>query len=229
MLLLLACVAEERDHKDKTIETADDIAAACEAGTPETVTLSVEFPESGPGCGFGENGNLDAVDAIISGRVEQTDSLDLGAVVLCEANYNFHPDADIDPIMYYDDFLYLAFDDVLLATSYGDTVDLFDTEENGFPLYDWEKIAGTTMDFNAADTWCLGEEEELSDCTIPPSETEDVMELNFDTSLTEKLALRAVQTERLDYTFITIGDNDEDSDCYHAEFSFDVEVSYVAQ
>ncbi len=228
LLLLLACSDNDRDDKENAIETTEDIAAACAEGTPEAVTLSVEFPESGPGCGFGENGNLDAVDAVISGRTEQTDSLDLGAVVLCGTNYNFQPDADIEPVMYYDDFLYLAFDDVLLATSYGDTVALFDTEENGFPLYSWDKIAGTTMDFDAAETWCLGEDEGLSACTIPPSETEDVMELNFDGSLTEKLALRAIQTERLDYTFITIGDNDEQSDCYHAEFSFDVEVSFVA-
>ena len=53
------------------------------------------------------------------------------------------------------------------------------------------------------------------------------MSLSFDEGLIAELSLRAIQEQRYEYGFVTIGDNDPDKDCFHEEFSFDVEVPYV--
>ncbi|HCH64229.1 MAG TPA: hypothetical protein DFR83_15605, partial [Deltaproteobacteria bacterium] len=129
--------------------------------------------------------------------------------------------------MYYDDNFFFTFDDVVLAGSYGPMVDGLATE-GSLPIYDWANVVGTEIEFDdTIPPFCLGEDDGQSDCTIPPPQTEQVMALEFDEQIVNELSLRAVQSERFDFSFITMGDNDPELDCAHDFFGFSVEVPYV--
>jgi hypothetical protein len=202
---------------------------ACAESTPLSTTLSVTFDETYDGCAWGKNGNLQANDAHVSGRVEQTESLDLGtSVVLCDATFDFNPNGGVGQGMQYDDNFFFTFDDVVLAASYSPLVDEF-ARDGDLPIYSWDAIAGVEFGFDeSTPTYCLGEDAGHATCTIPPPETNGKMSLSFDETIQDALAERALSQGRLDYGFITIGDNDN-SDCSHAEFSFNVDVSYVEE
>ena len=60
----------------------------------------------------------------------------------------------------------------------------------------------------------------------PPPETGGIMELEFDDSLDTELAYRALEAGEIEFMFAAMGDNDN-SDCYHEEFAFEVTVPYV--
>lgn len=55
------------------------------------------------------------------------------------------------------------------------------------------------------------------------------MTLDYDASLVADLSYRAMELNRVDFTFVTIGDNDPSTDCSHNAFSFMVSVDYIQQ
>jgi hypothetical protein len=226
-LLLLAACASKVDLGDP-IEDASDIARVCSEQTPTDVTLTVDFPEYADGCTWGEDGNLEMEDAHVTARVEEVQSLDLPAdAVICDVQYDFAIDPEHASVMRYDDNFFFTFDDVVLAASYGPMVDDFTTDDD-LPIYAWDAVAGTEFSFDAGiPTYCLGEADGLATCTIPPPETPGEMALDFDSSITAKLSYRAIDQDRVDFTFITIGDNDAATDCSHNDFQFDTTLSYV--
>lgn len=227
LLLLLGC--EAKTVVIDPIEDLEDLEAACEEGTPEDVTVSVSFAETAsPDCGWGEGGNLEALDAHVTARVEESDAISVpdGAVV-CDATFDFAVDPEGDgSIMRYDDGFFFAFDDVLLSSSHADLVALLPTEDD-LVVWDWDALAGTGLDFGEVPTWCLGEEEGRATCDIPPPETPGEMALDFDADLVAELSLRAIEQDRMEFTFITFGDNDAATDCSHNAFSFETTLTYV--
>lgn len=235
-LLLVGCSTGELDGDEtKTgedsinIDTVEDIETLCAEGNPISVTLEVEFPAMDPNCPFGEGDNLEQAQGLITARVEQTATLELPeGVVVCDLSFDFQGISGGEGTpMEYDDNFWFTFDDVVLAGSYGPMVDQFD-REGTLPIYSWDAIVGTEFAFDdTVPTFCLGEEEGASVCSIPPPETNGIMSLSFDQDLVNELSLRAVQSERFDFTFITMGDNDADQDCAHERFAFTVEVPYV--
>ncbi len=211
------------------INSTEDIETICTDNEPVSVTLLVEFPATAPGCPFGEDDNLDAEQGVITARVEQVSELTLpDEVVVCDLAFDFLGISGGEGTpMEYDDNFWFTFDDVVLAGSYGPMVEQFDTE-GSLPLYSWDKIVGTEFAFDdTVATYCLGDSDGRSECEIPPPETNGVMSLQFDEELVNELSLRAVQSERFDFSFITMGDNDPDQDCAHEYFAFSVEVPYV--
>jgi hypothetical protein len=206
----------------------EDIEQLCNEEAPISVKLAVEFPATDPDCPWDTADNLPIEQGAITARIEQTAELALPeGVVVCGMDYDFlGPSGGTGTPIVYDDNFYFTFDDVLLATSYEPAVDWFETRE-GLPLYAWDSLVGQEFDHGNTESWCLGDDDDRSDCEIPPTETRGVMSLSFDPDLVNELSLRALQEDRYVFSFITTGDNDPESDCSHEDFAFEVEVGYV--
>jgi hypothetical protein len=200
-----------------------NLAEACNDPNRPLIDLEFEivFPSDPPGCDWGENGNLEKENGIITARAEQTQSLDVpDGVVLCDLSFSFNGiDPSSSPTIVYDDHFFLTFNDVVLAASYRNMVEAF-PRDDGLPIYEWDRIAGYPVDWSTNDTFCLGEEEGLADCEIPPTEQYGPISLDFADEIIYQLSYRALDEGRFDYGFITVGDNDSDKDCTHEEFSF---------
>jgi len=209
------------------------IVEAC-ADARETLRVDVTFPAREPGCAWGEGGNREPEQGLVTARAEDEAPLDLpDDVVICDLGFDFGVDAgtdddddDDDPVIRYDDNFLLTFGDVVLAASYAPMVETFITE-SVLRLYDWDRLVGFPFGFEDAGTYCLGAEEGLSSCSVPPPETPGPLALDFGEPVVAALAERAYT--RADYTFgfITIGDNDADVDCAHSAFTFEVDVAYT--
>lgn len=98
-------------------------------------------------------------------------------------------------------------------------------EEDGLVSWDWEAVKGQTLTFDAVDHYCIGEDEG-TECEIPEPETPGTLQLAFQGELVDKLAFRALEEERTEFSFITLGDND-DTDCSHETFSFQVTAPVI--
>jgi hypothetical protein len=203
------------------IGDVDDLRAACDDGEPVAMELAVSFPEAAQGCPFGEKDNLPAAQGLVTARREDRASLPVpeGGLV-CGLDFDFSGvDPSLEQTMRYDDHFMLNFNGVVLAANYGPMVQLFPSDD-GLRLYDWDLLAGYDFDFdNSIPDYCLGEDEGLSDCTIPPPETPGPIALSFQGSLVDRLSLRALEQEAYTFTLVTTGDNDG-SDCSHAAFDF---------
>jgi hypothetical protein len=223
LLSLLACGPTKVALRD--IESADDVEEACEKYEEYVVEeeIDVVFLETTEACPWGEGDNLDMAQTVVTARVEQTESLSIDDAVVCDM------ELDLDglvpgeiQVMVYDDYFFFTFDDVVLASSIAPAVEALDTEE-GQPIYDWSKVAGTPFPTGDA-PFCLGD----GDCEIPSTETEGPISLSFDRDVVNQLSARAVAQERLEFGFVTTGDNDPEIDCKHAVFGFTVTVRYLA-
>ena len=228
-LALLACEPISLGGKDSAdaLESADDVAALCASQTPETTNLIITFDEENSDCPWGEDDNVDAEDGVYTARIESTEALTLPAdAVICDVGYNFQIDPATAQEMRYDDHMVLNFNDVVIAASTRQFLDVLPTEGT-FTLWDWSAIAGLPIDWEETDSWCYGEDDGLASCTIPSTDTPGDMELDFDPSVVAELSYRAVQQGQVAFTFVTIGDNDPGSDCTHNEFKFEVALTYV--
>ncbi|MDP2307558.1 MAG: hypothetical protein Q8P18_16155 [Pseudomonadota bacterium] len=207
---------------------ARTIVEACERGEVEHRALDVRFPERDAGCEWGVDGNLDPGQGVISARTEDVVVLEMPTdVAICDVTLDFRgPDPESEQILRYDDAFILTLDDVVLAASYGPMVELLE-EEGHLRLYDWDRLAGAPFSFADLDAYCLGAAEGLSTCTIPPPETSGIISLDFGSEIVDELADHAYRQQRYAFAFISVGDNDEDVDCSHAEFGFTVDVDYV--
>ena len=227
MLIVLMAACGGRITLEE-IETADDIRTACEDYEPEDVDLSVTFEELDDGCPFGEDDNLPAENGVFTARIEQYAALELPeGGVICDLEFDFTGlDPSFEQEMEYDDNFLMTFNDVVLATSYAPLIDEFE-EEDGLPFYDWSRMEGEDLEFDDdIPTWCLGEETGDSECTIPPPETDSTMAVSFGGELVDKLALVAVDANKFEFGFVSMGDND-DTDCSHSDFTFTVNAPVV--
>ena len=223
LLLLVACGGAI----DLDVETPEEVSDVCEKVKPEPVTVEVSFPAVPPGCAWGEDGNLDMAQATVTARSEQFVDLDIPEdSIVCGLGFQFQIDPNVEPIMEYDDNMFLLYNGVVMAASYGPMVDPLPREDN-LPIWDWSALRGTEFGFDDVPPYCAGQEEGLSDCTIPPPETRGALLLSYDDALVDRLALRAAQLNQQQFGFITIGDNDPELDCRHEAFSFEVEVPYI--
>lgn len=225
----LSACSSGKGEGQTDIQSAEDVVQACLEGEPNTLTLVVEFPALADGCPFGERDNLEREDAHVTARIEQSDALSLPAdAVICDVVFDFEGvSGGQGTPMVYDDNFFFTFNDVVLAASHAPMVQQLEAEDGLFYAYDWADLAGTPFSFDTdIPTFCIGEDAGLSTCDIPPPETDGVMALSFDGDITSELSYRAVDEQRTDFSFVTIGDND-DSDCSHEAFSFAVEVPYI--
>ena len=227
MTLLLALACNNRGSLELTLESAEDIAEACAENEPEDILVTVAFQEQPGPCSFGAFGNLEEEQGVFTARIESTAELEIPeGSVICDLEFDFEGiDGGQAQDMEYDDNFLLVFGGTVLATSYGPLIDQLD-EVDGLPQYDWDAIAGSTMEFSEIDTWCLGEDEGDSTCDIPPPETDGTLELDFGGELVDQLAFQSLQADDTDFVFVATGDND-DTDCSHKDFEFTVNVPVI--
>jgi hypothetical protein len=216
------------DNREERAQTVEEIQEICLSAELVTKDLMVSFPAVEPGCGWGQNNNLNAQQGVVTGRSEQLGQLDMPAAgVICDLAFQFESlDPSFSQTIIYDDNFLLTFNDVVLAASYGPMVDLFE-EVDGMRRYDWTRLRGYRFGFGQVKSYCAGEEEGLGECTIPPPETQGKMSLNFGGPLIDKLSLLAIQEGRYDFSFITTGDNDPATDCSHAAFALQMKVTFA--
>ena len=230
LILLMACEPISLGGGDAGagVGSADDVTKLCTEHKPQSTKIDLSFDEYSGGCPWGEGDNLSEQDGYFTARVEDTEKLGMSSdSVICDVDYDFQVDPDQTQVMQYDDHFLLTFVDSVIATSNAQLVDLLGEGDDGHVPWDWAKVGGEAIDWNNADSWCLGQADGLADCTIPPTETPGEMTLDFDPTIVAKLSYRAQQLNRVDFTFITIGDNDPETDCSHNAFGFQVNVSYV--
>ena len=220
--------AKLQDDGGIEIGSAQDLEEACEDNelAGEEV-FEVVFSATSGGCDWDEQGNLPAQQGYLTARVEAEFSIELESDRIgCDMDFEFTDiDADYDPMMYYDDNFVFTFNDVVLASSYAPWIDEFE-EEDGLSIYDWDAIVGSSVQFSGVPSYCLGQDDGLSECRIPPPETGGIMALEFDDSLDSALAYRALSDGEIRFMFAAMGDNDN-SDCFHEDFVFEVTVPYV--
>lgn len=226
--LLLCCDSGKVRLED--LHEAADIVDACERSEPEKVSLEILFPAQTGTCPWGEGDNSDAQGGVFTARLEETERLELPEqAVICDMTLDF---SGLVPgevqVMAYDDHFFLTFNDIVLAASYGPAVDRLAEEEEGLPVYAWGSIAG--MDYHEEadfDAWCLGDGTGESTCDIPDTEVEGPISLTYSQALVSELSLMAIEDERVDFGFVTTGDNDPESDCQHDAFGFTIEIPYL--
>jgi len=201
------------------------LADFCDSVTPEPLTLRVDFPASPPGCRWGQSGNLEMQQAVVTARSERFIELELpDGVVICDMSLNFQVDPQVVPTMEYDDNMFFLYNRVVLAASYAPMVDRF-SRVRDLPIFDWMELRGMEFGFDpSTPTYCLGEAEGRSRCDIPPPETSGPLVMDFDDDLIDELSFRAIELNAAEFGFVVIGDNDPQVDCSHDAFSFDVTV-----
>lgn len=223
LLLPLACTPDKIQLDD-----AADLADACAELEQQPLESVVEFPTWRDGCAWGEDGNLDPAEGVFTARREEEASVEVPAsTAVCDLGLDFaSPDGGTSTPMVYDDNFVLTFDGVVLATSYAPLIDMLPVV-GGYPVWDWEAVAGQPLSFDAGiPTWCLGEDEGLADCTIPAPETMGNLSLAFDDAIVGDLGFLAFDQGVYTFAFITLGDNDT-TDCAHEDFAFTVTLPYV--
>ncbi len=211
------------------IESPEDIAVVCDEETPEEHFLSVQFEASSSGCPWGMEGNLPPENGQWSARLEQTQTLNLPeSAIICDLEFDFQGlDGGQAQDMEYDDNFLFLFNGVVLATSYATLIDWFELDGD-LPIWDWDAVVGNELDFGEIPTWCLGEEQGDSTCTIPEPETEGAMQLAFGGDLVDQLSYNALENQSYDFTMVGTGDND-DTDCSYSAFEFELQVPVILQ
>ena len=213
-----------------SVTSPDDVKELCAVNTKKTVVLDVLFPAEEAGCQWGENGNLTMMQGRVTARSEQHVDLELPqGGIICDLDFEFESvDASLEQRSFvYDDNFFLTFNDVVLAASYAPmVVDRFQNEA-GLYRYNWDRLKGYQFGFGTVPTYCIGADEGLSECTIPPPETNGPMALTFGGELVRQLSYVAVQEKRFEFMLATIGDNDPQTDCSHETFGFQIEVTYL--
>ena len=229
VLGLLLATSACKGSIDLDVETPEELAELCEKYEPETRLVRVDVPANNDTCAWGQDGNLEPAQGVITARDEVYVDLELpDDIVVCDLAFEFQVDPEVEPEMVYDDHMYFLFNGVVLASSAGDTIENL-PESGGKPVWDWLSLVGSGFDFNGS-PWCLGQDEGRSNCTIPNPDTRQPILLDYDDALIDELSLLARQEERYQFGFVVFGDNDTASDgagagdCTHDAFSFDVEV-----
>jgi len=209
-------------------ESPDDVRATCEDGPVSRRTFTVSFDEQMFSCPWNNPPNSSPTEGRATARQIQTQRLELPAgAVLCDLSLDFlGDDDDPDPVLRYDDNFALLFGDVVLAASDRSMVERLD-RRGALVLWDWRRIVDQRMATRGGIPWCLGEDDGLSSCQIPPTEIPGPIRLRFDEALIDELSFRAFDRDDFRFRFVTIGDNDPVIDCGHEAFSFEAETTFV--
>ena len=137
----------------------------------------------------------------------------------------------------YDDVFLFSFNNFILATN-NKTALLnttapeatlrFGTGAN-IPVYsyDWLKLRGAGF-FNVADDFCLGEDQNLANCSWPVTERPGNIVFDFDEKILIALGLTANSSNQ-NFSFVITGDNDLNDDCFHEALSFEMNISYYIE
>jgi hypothetical protein len=155
-------------------------------------------------------------------------------------------DVNIDrQTFYYDDEFSLLLNNYMLASS--KDFDYLRTpagqgglvaDENGFFYYNWAGVNGVIGRGSYLTKYCLkNNDNDSGSCTIPLSERSTPMEVDFhDGAMNEFMQrnilpfdqqLSSLPVDRLDFSLISYGDDDRDSDCRHSGINIRVNIDYI--
>ena len=202
----------------------------------------ISFPSPQNTCAWGTDanpnlGNLGKKDQRVSARHQQDAMLNIPEnALICSLNMNFISDGSAGQQMYYDDEIFMTFNDVVLAASQS-----YETEfakKDGFMVYDWTKMVGKKYGHALYEPYCVGADKGQGECFIPPTETNGIMKVNFSDAIVQGIAASTgvklgddkalpVNKTNFKFSFVTIGDNDSPIDCKHSKFEFRVAAKYV--
>jgi hypothetical protein len=166
-------------------------------------------------CPWNIDDNLREISGVMAARHEVEQSIEPpDGAVLCSASFHVPSTS-----MYYDDFVYLLFNDVVILAPSDWSANLI--TEDGLLIYDWVRIRGTP---GGSSTWCPGA---ASTCVLPGTEQNGSVEVELDQATQDALFARAADQGRYAVTVAATGDDDSDRDCDHSTLDLEVTYEYV--
>lgn len=199
------------------LEPPERVAVLCAQGQTAETVATISFPRPTQTCPWNQIGNLGIRNGYFQGRIEQTQPFTLPPQsTLCSLSFEFAEQQFV-----FDDHFILAFDGVVVASSY-DFTPLLD-KRNKLPVYAWDKIAGTVWDTSKEGVFCSGTG---SECSWPRTEVAGPIRMSFLPAFVQNIAALDVNRTQHRFDMITIGDND-DGDCEHAPIAFRVRAVYA--
>lgn len=209
-------------NSDATTD-GDGLPAACSTRPMQTKQEALVFPEIAPGttCSFGSGENLSKRNGYFRAYLRQTQivSLPEGAI-LCGISLEHQPAA-----MRYDDEMFFSVNNkLLLATK--DYSEYF-PKTDFFRSFSWANLKNKVYDpLDDRNVFCAGAEEGISDCKVPPTETQGNIEMKFSDEMNKILSQALQADNKLTFEWITTGD-DDNSDCRHSEIDLSLGLRYV--
>ncbi|HET9239078.1 MAG TPA: hypothetical protein VFO10_17600 [Oligoflexus sp.] len=183
----------------------------------------LHFPEiaAGTTCRFANGDNLSRKDGFIRAYLQQNQSITLPkGARLC--GFSIEP---TDSSMHYDDEMFFLVENrVLMATK--DYTEYF-PKDGIFSTFSWESLRNQVYNqFDERGLYCVGGDDGLSECQLPPTDTTGSIELSISAELAANLATLLQNEDVLNFSWVTTGDND-DSDCRHTDIKIPVTMHYV--
>ncbi len=263
-----ATIGVGNDDDGKQLPSIDDlinegkdpkeiVKITCANGEKKTLKQMITFDPPEQKCPWGTDddpfeGNLGIKDRRVSARIEQQVALDIPSNALfCDMSLDFkaglpEEDREKGQYMYYDDEIFLTFNDVIFAAS--QSYDNVFQNEEGFLIYDWNKIVGERYEWERFQPYCITMGTQEGACSIPKTQTKGYMDVAltpelvqnlaaytgfvFDKKedkmqLTEEQAAEKKANEKFEFGFVTIGDDNTNIDCAHSKFEFEINLQYV--
>jgi hypothetical protein len=189
----------------------------CLTPTLQIMEDVLSFNNSYP-CAWGLSGNLLPRDMYCQARTEQVVAMKTppAGAKICKMEFEI-PEQNIQ----YDDYILMAFNDRILLSAL--SADQF-SKQDEFYVYNWSAIAGKS---HAGGLYCLGQEQGLGSCVLPPSDSPGKMLLTLDSTLVQKLMQYASTQGKYEFKVVTTGDDDVSKDCSHTPFNLKVKTHYL--
>ncbi len=219
---------------DETVtQYKNDCTMALSKGLVKSFKQAVFFPAI-KSCPWNKSENLGALNGSIQARVEQYQDVAFPKLSrVCGIKFNFPTQS-----MQFDDEIILTFGKYVVGSSqnYGNGYRGedrgFAIDADGYQTYSWVGQHGLRelfYDHGVTPKFCLPH----TTCAMPLTETEGNMSINIPDAEAIRLGLKsgiqfdsAAASQAIKIGFTTTGDND-DSDCSHLDFKFDVTFNYV--
>jgi len=220
------------------------LAASCDIPTENMVVVKevIEF-ETRESCSFGDNGNGEETQGIITARENQSQLISLTTnKVLCGLNLKSATDR-----IQYDDFLFLNLNKRLIIASEEPYAKLLSADTNDkLRKWDFSQVQNSALRLANGTPWCLGE----GSCTVPGHDQEGAFAASFDFLSISNAAIAgqedleeeekeekeekeeenkfrlAPELSNLNFELVITGDND-DGDCQHTGISMELELLYA--
>ncbi len=234
--------------KEKILKAKKNCENAQEANQISSRIVTVNFPAAIE-CNFNETGvdvsdlnedqNGPRLNQAIRAKVRQDFKIDIPAEdTVCDIEFDF-PNQQ----MQYDDEIFLLLNDYVIISS--QNYSQSDKHPNGLYINDWglqefnwlgdNALYDLHYDWDYTPKYCLGVSSDDPNynekCSIPKTETTGEMKLDIPKEEIIKIGVLSNSQEEetnkeLNFSFVTTGDNDN-GDCEHAAYSFEVEVKYI--
>jgi hypothetical protein len=207
---------DDSTNTGTTTSPAVAYAKCSDAALVKTASVSVRITKNeGEVCPWGVGDNGDKSDGKTQARIEKKFPISIpSGRVVCAVSAK-----TTSSTIRYDDSMFLALNNFVLLGS-SDAVNLlFSSGSNGFPVYEWSKIKGTSRD-NNGDQCAAG-----VTCSLPKTQKSGEISFQISPSKSEQL-FKSLAGQPLEFKLILTGDNNSPVDCQLYN-SFDIAVNYT--